>query len=618
MANAPVRDVLGPSEAALASASEVVRRWDVAFVVGVLVFAVVAGASMLALWTIGEPTLTRMQSLHLSSDLVLYLATFGKKGAEAWPALQAHPWIGLRVLAALLLATASSGVVFQLAARPMSRVRHIEGHRLLEGKEVKQACKRLSESKPWIRLHPWLGVKKQLCTRHMLITGGTGAGKTQILWPLIEQIVLKKDRKAIIYDVKGDFTAALAKALLISPWDARSACWDISADICTPQAAETFAQSLIPSKDGEFWGPAARTIVVGILAKLIHQKEHAGEDWGWRKLANSLAMDAYELHDLMAVYYPPGLRLLADPNSTTALNVLQTVSAHTRVIEQLAVAWDDGTPRQSFSLRAWARDRYKGPKQVIVQAGPDRELTARYIAAMINTLIPHVISPSLKDAEASRTLAFVLDEFTSIGKIDIAPLIDKGRSKGCVVMLGFQTIDQIKDLYGPNFASGLMSMVGTTIACRMGMGETQTFIANLFGKRRVAVTSHSQSPGSQTPSISQHEETRPVVVPSQIGDLGAVVRPDGSFFIRAIVSMGGDPMLMEFPGKALPKLRPEFVAAKWTKGVPKIEQTDIDDPVVSTAARLNNDSQKPEPTQEQDPLEKLRHRLSERKDGLDR
>lgn len=603
MVNAPARDVLGPTEASSASASEVVRRWDVAAVLGTLVLCGVGAIVAGVLWAFGDPPISRLQSLRLAADLFLTVATLGRQGAEAWPAMQAHPWIAVRVLVTIVLAAASSGLVFQVAARPMSRVRHIEGHRLLEGNEVKQACRRAAAPKPWVQLHPWLGLKKQQWTRHLLIMGGVGAGKTQILWPLIEQIAVKMNRKTIIYDVKGDFTQALPSALLISPWDARSARWDISRDVRTPQAAETLAQSLIPAKDGEFWGPAARTILVGVLTKLMHQKEHAAEPWGWRKLADTLAADAYELHDLMADYYPPGLRLLADPSSTTALNVLQTVSAHTRVIEQLAVAWDDGMPREGFSLRAWAKDRYRGPKQVVLQAGPDKELTARYIAAMINTLIPLVISPSLKDAEESRTLAFVIDEFTSLGKIDIAPFIDKGRSKGCVVMLGFQSIDQVKDLYGPNFASGLMAMVGTTIACKVSMGETQNFIAGQFGKRRVALTSHSQSAGT-APSVSQHEETRPVVLPSQLSDLGPYKKRKG-FGIRAIVSIGGDPMLMEFPGRALPRLRPGFVAASWTKGIQKIAPKGAPEPEISTQSRLKQEVGEHKPARQVDPLDRL-------------
>ena len=115
MANAPVRDVLGPREAALASASEVIRRWDVALTLGALVFVAVAVLSLLALWSIGTPTLTRTQSMHLSSDLLVAAATFGTRGAEAWPALLAHPWIGLRLLVAFLLAGANSVVVFRAA-----------------------------------------------------------------------------------------------------------------------------------------------------------------------------------------------------------------------------------------------------------------------------------------------------------------------------------------------------------------------------------------------------------------------------------------------------------------------------------------------------------------------
>src|SRR3546814_5381604 len=129
-----------------------------------------------------------------------------------------------------------------------------------------------------------------------------------------------------------------------------------------------------------------------------------------------MASDPYELHDLMATYYPPGLRLLADPSSTTALNVLQTIAAHTRIIDQLAVAWGNGDGRKAFSFRRWAQDGYKGPRQVILQASKDRELTSKSIAAMFNTLIPHVINPSLRDAEQTRTLAFFIAEFTSLGR----------------------------------------------------------------------------------------------------------------------------------------------------------------------------------------------------------
>jgi len=571
MAGKP-RDILGSSDAALASASEIVRRWDIAFVSGVFALVVVSALSIAAFWAVGQPELTRIQSLRFGAYAVNELAVMGKHGWVAWPWFYRHPGIALRLGAVLLLAGASSSWVFWQSVKPTNRVRHIEGDRLLEGREAERGARTRSPAKPWAFLHPLLGMAKKQFTMHGLISGGPGSGKTQIFWTLIEQIAIRKNRKSIIYDIKGDFTAAMPDAMLISPWDARSAFWDISADIRTPQAAETLAQSLIPSKDGEFWGPASRAVVVGVLISLIYEREHNGKPWGWRSLADRLmASDPYELHDLMSTYYPPGLRMLADPSSTTALNVLQTVAAHTRIIDQLAVAWGNGEGRRGFSVRRWAQDGYKGPRQVILQAGPDRELTSRYIAAMINTLVPHVTSPALEDREEARTLAFFIDEFASLGRIDdIANFIDKGRSKGCTVWLAYQSIEQIKERYSPHFASNLMSMVATHIVCRLSMGETQTAMAGLFGKRRVAVTSHSHAPGTVGPSISQHEETRPVVLPTQIGALGPVSKKNG-FVIRAIVKIAGfgDPLLLEFPGKPLPKLRPAFVPAQWTLGVPK-------------------------------------------------
>ena len=220
---------------------------------------------------------------------------------------------------------------------------------------------------------------------------------------------------------------------------------------------------------------------------------------------------------------------------------------------------------------------------------------------MFNTLIPHVINPSLKDAELTRTLAFFIDEFTSLGRIEnISDFIDKGRSKGCVVWLGFQSIEQVKERYSPNFASNLMSIVGTHVVCGISMGETQTFIANLFGKRRVAVTNFSHSPGAAAPSISQHEETRPVVLPSQLGAMGRVIKRKG-FIIQAIVKTAGitDPLLLEFPGRKLPELRPAFVAAEWTKGVPKTTKRTLTEPTQTTASKLNLGAPKVEQAQEE-------------------
>lgn len=581
------RDIYTPEEAGHASASEVVRRWDQALVFGPLVGAAVMAATMWLLWKVGTPPLMgRWDTVEHGLGALRFAATRHDMDWLPWGELKQDTGAFWRLVLATGLGGLSGWWVGAQAARPMSRVRHIEGPQLHEGKAGIKEAKRQSHQDGWLFLHPLLHLRKAHFSRHLLIAGGVGSGKTQVLWPIVRQLSEKgaHGRKAIVYNIKGDWIAALPEAALISPWDARSYVWDIASDLNTAQAAQVFAQSLIPSKEGDFWSGASQQILVGILQQLIHDRQHLKKPWGWQELAGSLVMDPYELKDLLQQHYPPGARLMEDPSSTTALNILQTVVAHTQIIQQLAVAWA-GERRKKISFRKWARDDYQGRRQIILSAGPDGDMTSRYIAAIINTLIPCIVSPALPDDEEGRTLAFVLDEFTSVGKLNIAPLIEVGRSKGCMVVLGFQAIDQVKARYGADFAAGLMSMVGTHIVCQTAMGETQNALANLFGRRRVAMTNNSRSAGGW--SVGQHEEQRQVVSPSYIGQQLGVERGKGKFWIKAIFSIGKDPMALKFEGTPMPRLREPFVAASWTKGVPKREPIEKqDEDIEAGSARL--------------------------------
>lgn len=479
--------------------------------------------------------------------------------------------VGMRAAIACGAAGWLAWVVLKAGLRPRNGVRHIEGMQLREGEDAMgsarvQAAKLRGSDAGYMRLHPDLDLPKSLWTRHMLIYGSVGSGKTQILLPLLQQI-FEQNRKLLAYDVKGDLTSYFGDAILISPWDARSACWDIGADIDTPSAASTLAASLIPEEqgNGKFFSLGAQQLLRGCL--LAMQNKY-GKAWGWKDLSDQLLLRAEGWAALMMENLPKAAALVENPESVTVNSLLSTLAAYTTVIDDLATAWGNGTHREKISLRRWARDNYRGKRQIIVQAGPDQKLTSAYIAAMVNVLVPNIVSPRLKDNERGRSLHFVLDEFTSIGKVDIGPLIDKGRSKGVCVTLAVQDIAQIEAIYGQHLTKALTGMVGTHVVCRVNMGETQVKIAELFGKRRVAVANTSMSNGAsgQGMNVSLHEENRSVLSPSDLEQkLGPEQRKDGSFVVKAIVRIGGDPLLLEWPGLKLPALRASFKPAKWTE-----------------------------------------------------
>lgn len=453
---------------------------------------------------------------------------------------------------------------------PRDQIIHVGGAQLKTGDEAKRIAKSATrKAKPFLFIHPSLGLPKNVWTRHLLIYGSVGSGKTQIQIKLWQQL-FAKNLKAIFYDVKGDVTAFFEKALLISPWDKRSAIWDIAKDICTRDAAQEFAASMIPSEGKDpFWTNAGQFLLTGIIFSL---QTEMGIKWGWKDLSERCNYNAEQLLALMTAHYPKGANVIADPTSTQTLSVISTLAAMTRLIDDLAVAWGNTEGREMFSLRDWIRDDYTGKRQIILQAGKGERLTSAYIAAMINAVVPEIISPALPDDERGRTLFFVLDEFTSLAKIKILPLIDKGRSKGVCVVLGFQDIAQVRKVYGADDAKSITSMVGTHIVCQIGSGETREFVANqIIGKRRIATlnTNISMSAGGRATSTSYNEEDRLILLPSQLtSDLGSRTSSSSAgFAIRALYINSTKMLMMDWEGIDTKKLiqRHSYEEANWVR-----------------------------------------------------
>lgn len=482
-------------------------------------------------------------------------------------------WAWLTVASVLgLAAGVAAGWV---GLTPRSNHWIVSGPRLLEGVDALREARRRSPSQKerladrfgmWI--HPKLFLPKKVLARHILLYGSVGSGKTQILLALLQQIFTQTDAKLFLYDVKGDFTSKFPSASIVSPFDRRSRVWWVARDVRTSTQASAFAESLIPedSGSGKFWTQAAQQILLGVVRSLQNEKPEA---WTWMDLAQRVSLRAQEMAPILDRNYRKAYGLISNTEGQTAFNILATLNGYTKVIDDLARAWPDyerfdrsGRARL-FSITDWAQDGYKGPHKVIVQSGPDRGLTSAYIAAMVNVALPAIISPQLPDNESGRFLGFVFDEMSSIGKIEFAPLVDKGRSKGVVVVAGVQDLAQLREIYGDNQVKALQGMVGTQVICQVQMGETRDELSRLIGNNNVARLDHG-------PDARLSNDSRPVVYPNQLTDqLGFRKVPkrklsDPGFSIRAIVQQGGDLLLLDFPGQPMPDRRPGQIAASWT------------------------------------------------------
>lgn len=553
------------------SASIKIRHWDQGIIAALFAFfGVYFPLTWLAYHLPGKTPVLAGQWVAQSTNaltVALHYATgtqlLGQQADAFWESIGPHPAAALwRLAVPLVLAVSGAAWLAYFVLIPRTRITHVAGPELLEGKRAIAEAKRRSltlkervADRFHLRVHPNLVLAKKHWSRHIWLYGGSGSGKTQVLLRLLQQIIAR-DWKLFLYDVKGDFTSVFRRPIIVSPFDARSYVWDVASDVKTPTDAAAFASSLIPEAEGngKFWSLAAQQILIGVLRELQNTR---GTDWGWQDLANATSRSAMEMAPALQRHYAKAAPLIVNEDSQATASVLATLAGYTRVIDDLALAWPTVGKRR-FSIREWIRDDYTGRKQVIVQSGPDAALASAYIAAMINVAVPSIVSPTLPDNEEGRFIGFVLDELSSIGRIALGPLVDKGRSKGVVVMAGVQDLAQVKQVYGDNEARAMTGMVGTHIICQVQMGETRRELADLMGSRKVAIADQEHAIEQGMPVVHADELTDSLGFRrgKQFGKVG--------WGIRAIVQMGGDPLLLDFPGVALPKVREGQVPAKWT------------------------------------------------------
>ena len=203
--------------------------------------------------------------------------------------------------------------------------------------------------------------------------------------------------------------------LILNPFDARSARWDLFAEIEQPYDVEQLARSLIPDGAGNpsdrEWRQYARTFFTAVTRQL-----HA---------LNDPSMTAVvELYRLIAS--APGDELRALLQGTPAAPFLEESNARMfgsiRSVTSTAVASFEylgaGTGSK-FSTRQWARqNRRRGGQKGSVLFMP---YTANQIAALrgiISTWMRLAIFETMDGGEGDARVWFIVDELDALGPID--------------------------------------------------------------------------------------------------------------------------------------------------------------------------------------------------------
>ena len=444
-----------------------------------------------------------------------------------------------------------------LRGRPLRRGRNAVTSLAAEAEREWKGAKNAS---PGICVYPEVTISQERETKHMLIMGSSGSGKSNIIWHVLTEAIHRRDR-IVIFDAKGDFTSELSSLCLLAPWDPRGLVWDIARDCVGPLDAQSLAARLIPDNDKDpIWPNASRAVLVALI---IHLQTSQPGAWTFSDLRALLNLPNADLRLIAQQHNPEALRSLEDGSKTTQSILINLIAFMAPVVD-MARAWSNPNQKR-FSMREWIEGKSKLPSTVVIQGSQRFDQTA---AALVNSLLSvmaaTMASPSLPD-DKNRRIWLVLDEFAQLGQLrDIGPLIRMGRSKGLRIVIGAQDIAELRAIYGTHKTDAWTSSLTTSIYTRLEGGATADWVSRRIGDQETLEIHDSKTQGGSGTSETQQTTIRksPTILPAELKSLVGA-RIDG---VDALIDGFDDAIyLVKYPYHVPKPIRAGTRYAKWVE-----------------------------------------------------
>lgn len=362
------------------------------------------------------------------------------------------------------------------------------------------------------------GLDASILSKHMMLVGGTGCGKSTLFYHLIEQTrkSMTKDDVMIVFDSKGDFYSKfyrpgdavignskqyrdtsehwnIYKEILADGWDDREVLLNAQ-EICKG----IFEERTKKSGNNPFFPNAARDLLAAILVVFIRMgnadKDFVKEffynknlkEWLDGCTAQSIYSLLRDVDDMQAVLsYIGGSgnnNVDGDEDEDEihvgeqALGVLSELFSVIRDIFIGVFAEQGG-----FSIRNFVRK--KGGRALFIEY--DLAIGS-VLTPIYKLLFDLALKEALGRSKSQGNVYFFCDEFKllpNLGHIDDA--VNFGRSLGVKVFAGIQSIEQLFEIYGESRGKNLAAGFSTIIAFRANDVSTRQYMSNLYGKNIV-------------------------------------------------------------------------------------------------------------------------------------
>jgi len=346
---------------------------------------------------------------------------------------------------------------------------------------------------------------------HFLVTGATGAGKSMAIRSLLRQVQARGEI-AIVVDPECEYVLEFYRPgrddVILNPVDERCPYWspwlELSERYYEADAA-TLAASLIPepprgyeSGSDHFFRQSSRTLLESLLG--------VGTSREPQSIPKLLELNRDQLKQ--ALSGTPAYSLIDPGAHEQGAGIVATVANATRPF--LYLPPPDGRPR--WCALEWSQE----PEGSLFLTMRDDSNSA---ALPLANLWLDLLVGRLLNSNPRRRVWIIVDELPVLGRqAKLETLVTRGRKHGLAAVLGFQSIAQLRRIYGQEQATVLASMPSTKLLLRVDEPETAAFIARQIGDRETLRDEIGISTAQRGNRFNTHpsRRTEPVVMASEI------------------------------------------------------------------------------------------------------
>lgn len=312
-------------------------------------------------------------------------------------------------------------------------------------------------------------------TQHILITGGTGSGKTNCLHHLLTSIRKQKQR-AIIVDTTGILTERYyreGKDIILNPLDPRGAPWYPWIECHDKTSYAAMAESFIPqslSENDNYWRTSARIV----LSSLLEQLENMPNNFALAE--KILRAPLKELCD--SVKGTKAASLIDISSEKTAASIRSVLSNFLSCFEFLLDTCDP------FSIRNWIQQEDSPDEWLFISCKTNQR-------AALNPLLSCWFSVAIRsllelNANFDRRIWFIIDELPTLNRLrDLETLLAESRKYGGCAILALQSPAQLDAIYGQASAQTIIGNCATKIVFAEQNPINAARIAEMFGEQEI-------------------------------------------------------------------------------------------------------------------------------------